>query len=150
MHFWVVRSFQGIVKMTILPYNTQRGYRHKMKMQFFYENPIFYDVGQNFYTFFFHIWVFLFFFKEKKRVKKNKTCVKFFPNVVKNRVFGQKLYFHCMPIYEVLNLGQNTNFFLPSFWAPQKNAFFLIKQKIVFDQNLESHLLCEEKNVWKV
>ena len=62
--------------------------------------------------------------KENKRVKKNKTCVKFFPNVVKNRVFGQKLYFHCMPIYEVINSGQNTNFFLPSFWAPQKNAFF--------------------------
>ena len=31
-----------------------------------------------------------------------------------------------MSIYDLLKSGQHVNLFLPSFWAPHKNAFFLV------------------------
>ena len=40
--------------------------------------------------------------------------------------------------------------FCPDFENHSKHMLFWLEQKMVFDQNLESHLLYEEKNMWKV
>jgi len=45
---------------------------------------------------------------------------------------------------------QNVFCFCPDFVNHPKHVFFWLKQKMVFDQNLESHLLYEQKKMWKV
>ena len=45
--------------------------------------------------------------------------------------------------------GKNARL-LPIIRATQKNDFFLIKKKMEFEENLDSHLLYETKIMWKV
>jgi len=132
--------------MTILPYNTTRGYWHKMKMQFFYENPIFYDVGQNFYTFFFLIRFFSL-KKKKKNPYMKKKCAKILPNVVKNRVFVKKLHFHFMPISTLRIVGQNGHFHYALKWAYHPKMHFFELSKKLFLIKISNHTCCVKKKM---